>query len=133
MKNHVISLEISVARLAGNPEKLKATGSMKIVTRGRAGKIDVLQDKRETIGTLPEAIQTRLSNIIQEIEDYYNDVQEVAGGEITMAGKKKSKNRPHVEERVVEDFDDILPEDDPAHNYVPGRVVEDPDMILTDE
>ena len=128
MKNHVVSLEISVARLVG-PEQLKATGSMKVVTRGRVGRIDILQDNREMISSLPMGIQAKLSNVLQEIEDYLNS--EPLPKKPGKAKPKRQEIRKEMEDEGFNNFDPDeeieLDPDDPAHNYIPGEEVDDPE------
>ena len=106
MKNHVSSLELSTFLKSG---KLEVNGRIRVYTKGMVGNINVSQETALTVAALPKALREKLSNVVQEIEDYFNGVEEVAGGEVTMKPKKPGrKNPPHVEERVVRE----IPEDE---------------------
>lgn len=111
MKNEVVSLEVSTYR---GDLGISVNGSIKVVTRGRVGKIDVMQDKTQLIGILPKHLQVKLAHAVQEIEDYYNDVEEVASGEATLGRSVKKnmiKKKPELPEQPEDEFIELDPED----------------------
>lgn len=114
IKNHVVSLEVSAFK---KEEEIKVNGRVRVFTRGKVGVIGIEQETSHSVTVLPIELQAKLSNIVQEIEDYYNGVEEVVRGEVTLGSKKKNPKRSVKE----------YPEDDPAHNYLPGIEVDDPE------